>query len=200
MHYFDPTKVDHSFIQNLQKKYQLEGKKIITMVGRITQWKGHDCFIRALAEVQNKYPNIVGIVAGGIWHGKDDYFQSLEKLIKETGAKIYFIGSQSQIREIYALSDFLVSAASTKPETFGRTTAEALAMNTPVIASSHGGSLDIIIDKENGLFFPPNDEIVLTKKLFQALEFNFSNMREHIEQNFSLCHMTETELSIYKEI
>jgi len=200
MDYFDPAKTDASFIQNVRKEYQLEGKTVIAMVGRITQWKGHDCFIRALAEVQKKHPNVVGIVAGGIWHGKDDYFQSLEKLVEQTGAKIHFMGSQSQVREIYALSDLLVSAASTKPETFGRTAAESLAMNTPVIASAHGGSLDIILDDENGLFFPPNDAVDLAQKLFQALEFNFSNMREHIDENFSLNRMTEAELAVYSEL
>jgi glycosyltransferase involved in cell wall biosynthesis len=104
------------------------------------------------------------------------------------------------VREIYALSDLFVSAASTKPETFGRTAAEALAMNTPVIASAHGGSLDIVLDGENGLFFLPNDSAVLTEKLLQALEFNFSNMRQHINANFSLQHMTDTELAVYTEL
>lgn len=200
MDYFNPAKAEASFIQNFKQAHHLEGKKIITIVGRITEWKGHDCFIRALAQVQKEHPEVIGVVAGGVWHGKEEYLNELKKMAKESGAEIRFTGSQSQIREIYALSNLVVSAASTKPETFGRTAAEALAMDTPVIASAHGGSLDILQDGINGFLFPPNDYDALAQKLFQALEFSFFNMREHIDANFSLRHMTETELTICQEL
>ena len=200
MIHFDPETVDNDFIRDFKQRYGLEGKTVITIVGRITEWKGHDTFIRALAEVQKTHPEVVGVVAGGIWHGKKDFFQGLEKLAKELGANICFTGSQTQVRDVYALSDLVVSAASTKAETFGRTAAEALAMNRPVIASAHGGSLDILIDGENGFFFPPKDHKALAEKIFQSLEFDFSNLRKHIEKNFSLDRMTEDELAVYQEV
>jgi glycosyltransferase involved in cell wall biosynthesis len=198
--YFDPASVDQSFIETFKRQYRLEGKYIITIVGRITEWKGHDCFIRAMAEVQRKHPEAAGVVAGGVWHGKEDYFQSLEKLAGDIGADIRFTGSQPSVREIYALSDVVVSAASSKPESFGRTAAEALAMNTPVIASAHGGSLDVLTDGQNGFFFPPNNHKALADNILRSFDFDFSNMREHIEKNFSLARMTETELAVYSEL
>jgi glycosyltransferase involved in cell wall biosynthesis len=198
--HFDPEAIDNPFIRDFTQRQGLEEKTVITMVGRITEWKGHDTFIRALAEVQKRHPEVVGVVVGGIWHGKEDFFHGLEKLAKELETNICFVGSQTQVREIYALSDLVVSAASTKAETFGRTAAEALAMNTPVIASAHGGSLDILLDGENGFLFPPKDHEALAEKIFQSLEFAFSDMREHIEENFSLTHMVKTELDVYREL
>lgn len=199
-HHFDPDSIDPSFIKAFKQEHDLNGKTIITIVGRITEWKGHDTFIRALGEVNKTRPDVVGVVAGGIWHGKDEFFQGLENLATELGANIRFVGSQSQVREIYALSNLVVSAASTKAETFGRTAAEALAMNTPVIASAQGGSLDLILDGENGFFFEPGNAEDLTKKIEQALAFEFSNMRDSIQLNFSLDHMVKTELSVYREL
>jgi len=198
--YFNPETVDHAFIEGFRRKHGLEGKTVITIVGRITEWKGHETFIRALADVQKANPDVVGVIAGGIWHGKEAFFQGLEKLATDLGADVRFVGSQSQVREIYALSDLVVSAASTKAETFGRTAAEALAMNTPVIASAHGGSLDILIDGENGLLFEPGNENELTAKIGKALALPFSNLRKHIKDNFSLARMTEDELSVYQEV
>ncbi len=150
--------------------------------------------------MQKTHPDVVGVVAGGIWHGKDDFFQGLEKLAADLGADIRFVGSQTQVREIYALSDLVISAASSKAETFGRTAAEALSMNTPVVASAHGGSLDILLDGENGLLFEPGNETDLTNKINQALTFSFSNLRKHIEENFSLNRMSQNELSAYREL
>ncbi len=198
--YFHPDKTDPAFIDSFKQEHRLTDRYVITIVGRVTEWKGHDCFIRALGEVQKKHPEVVGVVAGGVWHGKEDYLKELKQLAADSGTEIRFTGSQSNVREIYALSNLTVSAASTKPETFGRTAAESLAMNTPVVASAHGGSLDILIDGENGLFFPPGDHAALTDKILMAIPFKFSNMRAHIEQNFSLEHMTETELAVYSEV
>ena len=200
MDHFDPEKVDETFIRNFKKEHQLSGKRIISTVGRITELKGIDDFIRALAEVQKTDPQIIGLVAGGARHDKQDYFNSLKKLATDLDADIRFVGSQTQVREIYALSNLVVSANSTKPETFGRTIAEALAMNTPVIASAHGGALDILQDGINGFFFEPGNYTELADLIFQSFEFDFRNMHQHILQNFSLRHMTETELAVYSEL
>jgi glycosyltransferase involved in cell wall biosynthesis len=200
--HFDPAEADPSFIGSFKKNHELRGKYIITIVGRITEWKGHDTFIRAVAAVHKKHPEVAGVIAGGVWHDKQEYLNSLKELAKELGAAeaFRFVGSQSQVREIYALSDLTVSAASSKPETFGRTAAESLAMDTPVVASAHGGSLDILIDGENGLLFEPGNEKELAEKIEQAMSATFGNMREHIQQNFSLDHMTETELEVCQEL
>ena len=202
MDHFDPEKTDAHFIESFKTEHGLHGKTVITIVGRITEWKGQESFIRAVAEIHKRNPEVVGVIAGGIWHDKQDYFDSLVNLTKQLGAEdaFRFVGSQSQVREIYSLSDLTVSAASTKAETFGRTTAEALAMNTPVIASAHGGSLDILIDGENGLLFEPGNAEDLAKKIGQALETHFGNMRKHIEKNFSLNRMTHDELMVYQEL
>lgn len=200
MDYFDPAKVDDSFVENFKKKQELEGGKIISTIGRITELKGIDDFIRAVAKIQKTRPDTIGLVVGGARRDKEAYFQSLEKLAHDLNADIRFVGSQSKVREIYSLSDLVVSATSTKPEAFGRTIAEALAMDTPVIASAHGGSLDIILDGTNGLSFTPKNHQELAERIFQALEFDFSNMRKHIGENFSLARMTQTELDVYSEL
>jgi len=200
MDYFDPAKTDSSFIARFKKDYRLEGRFIVTVVGRITEWKGHETFIRALGLVQKRHPQVVGVIAGGVWHDKKDYLAELKRLAADAAAEIRFVGSQSQVREIYALSNLAVSAASTKPETFGRTAAEALAMNTPVIASAQRGTLDILCDGENGFFFPPGDFNALANRIQTALRTEFGNMREHISRNFSLDYMVETELEVYREL
>ncbi len=200
MEYFDPVKVDSDFIDSFKLKHELANRYVIAIVGRVTEWKGHDCFIRALGQIQKQHPEAVGLVAGGVWHGKENYLRDLKQLADEVGADIRFTGSQSSVREIYALSNLVVSAASTKPETFGRVAAEALAMNTPVIASAHGGSLDILVDGVNGFFFDPGNDTDLARRISGSFGFAFSNLREHIDNHFSLKHMTEAELAVYSEL
>ena len=80
MAYFDPEKADPTFIAEFKRQHDLEGRYVVTIVGRITEWKGHDGFIRAIGWVQKQHPEVVGLVAGGVWHGKEAYMEQLTQL------------------------------------------------------------------------------------------------------------------------
>ena len=196
---FNPENLDKEFIENFTKEYTLEDKQIITTVGRITQLKDHQTFIRAIASVKQNSVNVVGLIVGGVREDKQAYFHSLESLVKELGLddNIIFTGSQSKVAEIYALSNVVISS-SKKPESFGRSVAEALALNTPVVATGHGGVLDIIVEGENGFFYPVGESEALAECIEQCghLEFNGYN---YIKNNFSLEQMVENTMKVYRE-
>ena len=107
---------------------------------------------------------MVGLIVGD--SGKISRLSRLKTLAAELGIgeHLRFVGAQKQMREFYHLSDFVISA-SRQPEAFGRTVAEALAMERPVIAPAHGGALDIIRDGENGYLVPPADDAALADAL-----------------------------------
>ena len=176
----------------------MEDKRIITTVGRITQLKDHQTFIHAIQLLQKNDPNIVGLIVGGVRDDKQEHFESLKGLVKELHLddNIIFAGSQSKVAEIYALSDVIVSS-SKKPESFGRSVAEALALNTPVVATGHGGVLDIILESENGFFYPVGNEESLAKMILKsrALKFNGYN---YITNHFSLENMINKTIAVYE--
>ncbi|MCF6245625.1 MAG: glycosyltransferase family 4 protein, partial [Sulfurovum sp.] len=137
---FNPEYIDKVFIRHFKEKYALQDKFIVTSVGRITQLKDLETFIRAIAVLKEKRTDIMGLIVGGVREDKQSYFKSLHILVKEFRLEknIIFTGSQEKVAEIYALSNVVISS-SKKPESFGRSVAEALAMNTPVVATEHGG-------------------------------------------------------------
>jgi len=197
---FNPENLDREFIENFKKEYSLDDKQIITTVGRITQLKDHQTFIRAIASVKQTNVNVVGLIVGGVREDKKEYFYSLEALVKELGLEdsIIFTGSQSKVAEIYALSDVVVSS-SKKPESFGRSVAEALALNTPVVATDHGGVLDIIVEGENGFFYPVGESEILAVCIDQCSHLEFDGYR-YITENFSLKKMVQSTVAVYEEL
>ncbi|HEY9128333.1 MAG TPA: glycosyltransferase family 4 protein [Sulfurovum sp.] len=197
---FNPDNVDKKFIEDFKTEYHLEDKRIITTVGRITQLKDHQTFIRAIALLQKNDPNIVGLVVGGVRDDKQEYFDSLKGLVKELDLdeNIIFTGSQSKVAEIYALSDVVVSS-SKKPESFGRSVAEALALNTPVVATNHGGVLDIIIEGVNGFFYPVGESGRLAQNIKKCSDLKFDGYR-YINENFSLNKMVQSTVNVYEEL
>ena len=192
---FNPVNLDTDFIKSFKDKYRLNDKFIISTVGRITQLKDLESFIKAISLLQKKLPNSVGLIVGGVREDKKEYFSNLRKLVKELKANIIFCGSQANVAEIYALSDVVVSS-SKKPESFGRSVAEAIALNTPVIATNHGGVLDIIQDGINGYFFEIEDYKALANKILEAKDLKFDGYG-YIKENFSLEQMVKKTTKVY---
>jgi glycosyltransferase involved in cell wall biosynthesis len=195
---FNPAIIDHAFVDVFRQKYNLQSRFVVSTVGRITQLKDIESFIRAIGLLRERFPETVGLIVGGVHATKRKYFQSLQRLTGYLGLDdcIVFTGSHSKIAEIYFLSDVVVSS-SKKPESFGRAAAEALAMNVPVVATAHGGILDIVINGKTGCLFQPGDYRALAQGI-EKLRYNRpSGLREFVEQNFTLARMVGQTLSIY---
>ncbi|MBD3830927.1 MAG: glycosyltransferase family 4 protein, partial [Arcobacter sp.] len=197
---FNPNNINLLFVDEFKKQYDLDNKFIVSVVGRITQLKDIETFIKAVAKIKEKLPKVKALIVGGVHKDKQGYFESLKKLVKELDLEneVIFTGSQGNIAEIYTLSDVVVSA-SKKPESFGRSVAEAIAMNTPVIATNHGGVKDIIIDGKNGFLVDVGDEIDLADNMLKAKDLKFDGF-SHISNNFSLKFIVKKTLDVYREL
>ncbi len=197
---FNPLNIDEDFIKTFKDEFVLNDKFIVSSVGRVTQLKDYETFIKAIALIKQINNNVVGLIVGGVRSDKQEYLNSLKLLIKQLDLEenIVFTGSQSNISSIYALSDVVVSS-SKKPESFGRAVAEAIALNTPVIATNHGGVKDIIVEDKNGYFFEIGDEKELSQKVLKAQDLKFDGYN-YIKENFSLENMLNMTLNVYKKV
>jgi glycosyltransferase involved in cell wall biosynthesis len=119
-------------------------KILITLPGRITRLKGHEDLIRLLSQLSGE-PAFHAIIAGGAEPKKINYLNELKALAKQHGVdkRLTFIGHRSDMKEVLAISDIVLSL-SQKPESFGRTTLEALCLGRPVIGYDHGGVGEIL--------------------------------------------------------
>ena len=196
---FNPEQVDRKVVEALREKYRLDGRFVVTAVGRITQLKDYETFIRGVVAAKKQIPLICGLIVGGVRQDKQSYYQSLQDLVKSLGAEdlIRFVGSQSCVEPWYVLSDIVVSC-SNKPESFGRTAAEALAMNVPVVASNHGGVLDIVVPGKTGQLFSPRDAEGFAQALLRVREQRLLGLRETISECFSLGKMVEAYFRLYQ--
>ena len=183
-----------------EKSHAAEGKFAVLGLGRITSWKGYDTLIRAVALMN--VPNVKVVIVGGVQQGQKAYAEGLKKLAQEldVAERVEFVGSQSNVAEWYATADVLASCASTKPETFGLSMTEALAMERPVVAARHGGALDIVRDGVNGFFFTPGDAPDLAAKLSAVQGRPWHGLREDALSRFSLAQMADKTLEVYREV
>lgn len=197
---FDPKKIDETFVKEFKHRYSLHDKFIVSSVGRVTQLKDYATFIRAIHILKKESIDIVGLVVGGVREDKNEYYKSLVNLIEELDMadNIIFTGSQTKMPEIYHCSDVVVSS-SKKPESFGRSVGEAIAVNTPVVATNHGGVKDIIIEGQYGYFFEVGDYGELAHKIMLAKDLKVNGFK-YIDKHFSLEMAVDKMICEYKKM
>ncbi len=203
---FDPSAVSPHRLARLSKAWRLpDGLPVIMLPGRLARWKGQRVLLEALPRMKRR--EFVCVIVGGR-KGHDRYRAELEDIVAKRNLEslVRFVDHESDMPAAYMLADVVVSA-STEPEAFGRVSAEAQAMGRPVVATSHGGTMETVVPGETGWLVPPSDPDLLAMYLDQALELDIAarellarRARTHILRNFSLQGMCASTLDVYRSV
>jgi glycosyltransferase involved in cell wall biosynthesis len=150
-----------------------ESTLLISNIGRITPWKGQHHFIQAVAAIIGDCPDVRVLIVGDPGNNEQDkeYLDNLYKLCKELHLqdRVIFTGNRDDVPEIMVASDLVVHSAC-RPEPFGLVIAESMAAGTPVIATSGGGTPEIIEDGVTGLLVPMADSRVMGQALLRLIK------------------------------
>lgn len=143
----DPNKFTYSFEPDVlwlqkwyEKHHQLVGHQMVLLPGRLTRLKGAKDLLPWLKSKDN---DAKLVLTADPEH--DMFAARLYHWFKEQGVdhRVHWVEIQHDIAPLYAIADVVVSA-STRPESFGRTVIEALAIGTPVVGYNHGGVGEIL--------------------------------------------------------
>ena len=199
--YFNTETLDVAFIEAFKQEHNLASKRAIFHVARITHWKDQSTTIRAFCNLRAHRDDIKLFFVGGIDAKRISYFTELQTLAANSpySEDIVFLGSQSKMKELYALADLTISA-STKPETFGRANVESLAMGIPLLATPIGATKDYVVEGKTGFFFEPQNDQQLAVLIQKALEYPFDKqqIQTFAKTHFSLEQMVEKNVTIYR--
>jgi glycosyltransferase involved in cell wall biosynthesis len=201
MDLFNPDSTDQEFMQAFRQRFGLENRFVVTSVGRITWLKDYESFIRAIARCRESIPDIAGVIVGGVREDKHKYLEGLQRLASESGVAdcVIFTGGQTRMPEIYQLSDVVVNA-SLKMGNVGRTVTEALAMNTPVIATTFEGLRNLVEDGLNGYIVTNQDPDGLADCILRLYRAPLTATRASIPQEFTLEAMVADTLAVYRSL
>jgi glycosyltransferase involved in cell wall biosynthesis len=198
---FDPALIPATTVESIRAEFQVPpGATLILLVGRLTRWKGQGVFLDALASLRDL--PLVGVLVG-----EGGMRAELETRARDLGVadRVRFPGSRRDIPALFAAADLAVSA-STEPEAFGRVTIEAMAMETPVVATAHGGSLETVLPGRTGWLVPPGDAAALAAAIRRAvadpgaLAAMGAAGRSHVLARFTVSRTVEAEFDVYRRL
>lgn len=176
----------------------LAGAPLLTLPGRGTRLKGHHDAIELVAELKQRGIETRLLLLGVIEPGREAYVRELEQLIAARGiaAQVVLTPPRDDVRDVYAMSA-LVLQLSNKPEAFGRTVVEALALCRPVLGYAHGGVGELLAELYPAGRVPPGDRERLVERAAELLR-----VAPPIPplQRYRLIDMQRAALALYEEV
>jgi len=161
----DVPLLDDNEKEMFKKEINLENSFMISLIGRINQFKGQYLLIEAMKVLIDKGYDIQSYIIGHAM--KNEYLEELKQKVLEykLESNIHFIGFSKEPYKFMQISDVVLMTS--KNETFGLVTIEAMKNSTAVIASNSGGVLEIVQDGKNGLLFESENYDDLALKIEQ---------------------------------
>ena len=208
--YYHPKNISILKQEKLIKEWELSSNKFtILMPGRLTYWKGQEKLIEAMNILIEDYNNSnFQVIVLGSDQGRKVYKKKLINLVQRyrLGSRIRFIDHCREMPLAYSLADVVVSA-SIEPEAFGRVSVEAQAMETPIIASNHGGSKETILKDKSGFLYNHDDPRKLAKILNDVIQLDQETLneiglegRKNVTKKFDVESMCDSTLREYKKL
>jgi glycosyltransferase involved in cell wall biosynthesis len=187
---------------NLRKKFASNDETLLVgVIGRLSREKGQRIFLEAWAKVCKLIPNTIVLFIGD---GPDR--EILEKICVAKGIqdKVVFLGHQINPHPFYRILDLVVMPSLS--EGLPNVPLEALAHNKPIIATSVGGTPEIIEDGRNGFLVKPGDHKAILNAITSILINHekratiAENSLSSLYPKFSPQNRASQILSLYQEI
>ncbi|WP_282276173.1 glycosyltransferase family 4 protein [Stenotrophomonas sp. PS02297] len=143
---------------------------LLLLPGRGTRLKGHPHALRLLSTLRRQGMPARLWMPGAREPGREAYVRELEQQAAALGIAdaVAITEPTAKIAQAYAASD-LVLQLSDKPEAFGRTVLEALAVGRPVLGWDHGGVGELLAELQPSGAVPRGDAPALAARAIELL-------------------------------
>jgi glycogen synthase len=197
----DPAKYRPQDGSRSLAKYRVR-KPFVFFVGRLSRQKG----VFDLLDAMEHVPEGTTLVLAT---GKPDTPQILEELRRALSASenVVWIPEMLEDPDLVGLyNEAAVFACPSIYEPFGIINLEAMACETPVVATRVGGIKEVVVDGETGLLVPPGDPVRLGRALSRILEDPrlAARMgeagRKRVLQHFTWDRIAEKTLKLYRSL
>jgi PEP-CTERM/exosortase A-associated glycosyltransferase len=164
----------------LRQQFDLMDKRVVGFFGSFFEWEGLDRLVQAMPKIVASMPDVRVLLVGG---GRQE--DHLRRLVSSLGLHhlVRFVGQvgPDAIRDFYGVADLMVYPRNSERLTEMVTPLkplEAMAQETPVIASDVGGHRELIENGKTGFLYPAGDAEALAAKILEVL--NTGSMIEHV--------------------
>ncbi|WP_374016982.1 glycosyltransferase family 4 protein [Paenibacillus thiaminolyticus] len=156
---------------SLRSQNQLESKKVILFVGRLSRNKGPHVLVRAMSHL--KHSDAALVVVGGAWYSDNkvsDYIAYVRALAARSPLPVITTGyvQSGDIHRWFCAADVFV-CTSIWDEPLARVHYEAMAAGLPFLTTARGGNPEVLLNENGMLITDPENPIEYAEKLNHLL-------------------------------
>jgi len=147
----------------------------VGLVATYARWKGHLAVLDAAAKLARESPDLPVrwyVVGGPIYQTAAQFTEAELRAAAESrglAGRVGFVGFVPDTLPVYQALD-VVLHASTRPEPFGLTVAEAMACGRAVVVSAAGGAAELFTDGHDALGITPGNAEQLAAAVRRLVE------------------------------
>lgn len=174
---------------------------VLGAVGRLERQKRFDLLIEAVARLAPRYPALQLVIAGdGSLRG--DLQAQIDRL--GLGGVVRLLGLQTDIAQFHHALTLLVQ--SSEYEGTPNVVLEAMAFETPLVATSAGGTAELVEDGLHGLIVPHGQVDALVSAIARALDdpasaaARVTQARRRVEGPLSFTHRMAQVEALYRQL
>lgn len=188
--------------KKIRERFGAGNEKIVSIVARLEDIKGHEYFIEAADMILKDGINAKFFIAG-----TGGYEDVLKSKVKAMGREqdIIFTGFINDVDRLMSITDVQVNA-SYGTEATSLALLEGMSLGIPAVVSDFGGNPGVIKNAVNGFIVPKQNsealylklkELLLNDRIYKKLS---DGAVEIFGRTFTAKAMTEQTESLYKEI
>lgn len=154
-----------------QKLGLQDNEVLIGMIARVHPWKGQVYFLNIAKHILDVFPDVKFVMVGDVYPGNEYLYGEIEKVKTELGIqdRIIDLGYREDVPQILSGLDIFI-LPSTAPDPLPTVILEAMATAKPVVATAHGGAIEMLEDGETGFLVPWNDAAKASKIILPLIE------------------------------
>jgi mannosylfructose-phosphate synthase len=165
-------RMDKDTLNRAIDKYKLP-LRFVLAVGRITDYKGYDLLIKAMANVVKEMPDIKLILRIGSDRLTEEEIRKKKELLQLAESldlvdNILFYNYVEDLEAFYNAAEVFVLPSTYEP--FGMVAIESMACGTPAIVTTKGGLKSFLKDGQDALLVDPVDTRALAEAILRLLK------------------------------
>lgn len=167
---------NHTLREESRQNYQFnDGHMVLGVLGRIDPLKGQLFVLQCFENLRKKHEHLRLLIVGEPTKNEgEDYLEKVNEFIESRGLSDVVVMAPflKEKEKFYAATDIVV--VSSKSETFGMVTIEAMACAKAIIGTDSAGTTEILGNGEFGVLYEPEDH--------SSFEDQFENLIEENER------------------
>lgn len=203
---FDLNKISGDELRNIRMNFNLDGKFVITFVGRFVEFKGFDIVLKVFNNLYSNFPGKINLLLIG---GLDPIHKTGlgDNISLENEAGVINVGFTSSIEKYLAVSDLFFFPS--RKEGLPVCLMESLSMGVPVLSYSERGIVELVESGINGVLIQPStkekdiqsfieiiDLFINDRGQLKKLSVNALNLRHY----YSRSSYVQTQIEFYLKI